>query len=205
MGESHDELVERAVAGDADALSTLLEEYGPQVRRKLVISPPWRSALDSADVMQVTYMEAFLRIAQLATRDAPGFAAWLAGLAQNNLRDAIKELKRRKRPDPRRRITAGPNEESYAVLLDAVGFTTHTASRSAAAREAQRLLQAAVARLPESYQKVVRLYDLEGRPTNEVAQALGRSPAAVYMLRARAHDRLHELLGSTSKFFSDRA
>ncbi len=205
MGESHDELVARAVAGDADALSTLLEEYGPQVRRKLVISSAWQSALDSADVMQVTYVEAFLRIGQLAARDVRGFAAWLMGLAQNNLRDAIKQLKRRKRPDPRRRITAGPNQESYAVLLDAVGFTTHTASRSAAAREAQRLLQAAVARLPESYQKVVRLYDLEGRPTNEVAEALARSPGAVYMLRARAHDRLHELLGSTSKFFSNRA
>jgi RNA polymerase sigma-70 factor (ECF subfamily) len=205
MGQCADELVARAVGGDADALGTLLEEYGPQVRQKLVISPAWQSALDSADVMQVTYMEAFLRIGQLATRDARGFAAWLTGLAQNNLRDAVKELKRRKRPDPRRRITAGPNEESYAVLLDAVGFTTHTASRSLAAREAQRLLEAAIARLPESYRKVVRLYDLESRPVNEVAERLQRSPGAVYMLRARAHDRLHELLGSTSRFFSDRA
>jgi DNA-directed RNA polymerase specialized sigma24 family protein len=37
----------------------------------------------------------------------------------------------------------------------------------------------------------------------EVAKGLGRSKGAVHMLRARAYDRLKELLGSTSLFFSD--
>ena len=50
---------------------------------------------------------------------------------------------------------------------------------------------------------VVRLYDIEGRSGPEVATTMGRSRGAVVMLRARAHDRLAELLGSGSKFFSD--
>lgn len=205
MIASDDELLARAVDGDANALSALLEEYGPQVRRKLVIGPPWRGLLDAADVMQVTYMEAFLRIGQLASRKIAGFVAWLTRIAERNLRDAIKELTRDKRPDPRRRVTPQPQDDSYAALLDAVGFTTHTASRDAVANEAEHLLEAAIARLPETYRKVVRACDLEDQSADEVARELGRSPGAVYMLRARAHDRLHELLGSTSKFFSDHA
>ena len=51
----------------------------------------------------------------------------------------------------------------------------------------------------------MRLYDLECQPPQQVAEALGRSVGAVHMLRARAHDRLRELLGSASKFFSDSA
>jgi DNA-directed RNA polymerase specialized sigma24 family protein len=47
------------------------------------------------------------------------------------------------------------------------------------------------------------MYDLEGRPVQEVAQALGRSPGAVYMLRARAHRRLSEIMGTASRYVTD--
>jgi hypothetical protein len=37
---------------------------------------------------------------------------------------------------------------------------------------------------------------------SELAAEMKRSEGAAYMLRARAHDRLKEILGSDSKFFS---
>ena len=52
---------------------------------------------------------------------------------------------------------------------------------------------------------MIRLYDLEGRPIAEVAAEMGRSSGAVHMLRARAHDRLRELLGPESAFFTNPA
>src|SRR5262245_41546544 len=57
--------ISAAVAGDRDALTRLLKKFGPQVRARLSISSSWQSVLDLDDVMQVTYMEAFLRIGQL--------------------------------------------------------------------------------------------------------------------------------------------
>src|SRR5262245_3485943 len=51
-----------AVSGDKDSLGDLLECFGPQVEAGLVISPKWRGQLDAADVMQVTYVEAFAHI-----------------------------------------------------------------------------------------------------------------------------------------------
>ncbi len=59
-----------------------------------------------------------------------------------------------------------------------------------------------LAKLPPDYATVIRLYDLQGKPIAEVAADLGRSEGAVYMLRARTHDRLRELLPGESKFFS---
>jgi RNA polymerase sigma factor (sigma-70 family) len=80
-----------------------------------------------------------------------------------------------------------------------------TPSHLAADDESRRALADALAKLPAPYAEVVRLHDLEGRPATEIAALLKRSPGAVYMLRARAMDRLRELLGSASRFFSDGA
>ena len=46
---------------------------------------------------------------------------------------------------------------------------------------------------------------LEGADVGDVASELDRSQGAVYMLRARAHDRLKGILGSASQFWSDGA
>ena len=102
MPVSDVEQLDQAVQGDADALMALLRQFGPAIRRRLDINQAWRSKLDAADVMQVTYLEAFLRIGQLKTRDSEVFAAWLTRIAENNLRDAVRQFQRLKRPDPRR-------------------------------------------------------------------------------------------------------
>jgi RNA polymerase sigma factor (sigma-70 family) len=66
-------------------------------------------------------------------------------------------------------------------------------------------MEGALRQLPPDYEKVIRLYDLAGKSPAEVAQEMGRSQGAVFMLRARAHDRLREVLGSSSQFFSTPA
>ena len=80
--------------------------------------------------------------------------------------------------------------------------TSTTPSRVVGRGEAVGLMDMALKRLPPDYEKVVRLYDLAGNSAAAVAKELGRSEGAIYMLRARAHDQLRELLGSDSKFFS---
>jgi RNA polymerase sigma-70 factor (ECF subfamily) len=206
MGEPDGELLEKAAEGDTAALRALLERFGPQVRNVIRgrIGKQWRAVLDADDVLQVTYLEAFLQIDQLNARDAASFAAWLTRIAENNLRDAIKELERQKRPHPSKRVQRGAGDESCLTLLEVVGGTTTTPSRKAAQREAADIIRSALDRLPADYCQAVRLYDLEGRSSEQVAATLGRSVGAVHMLRARAHDRLRALLGSESKFFSDK-
>jgi len=86
--------------------------------------------------------------------------------------------------------------------VELLGATYTTPSRAAARREADSFIEQALAKIPSDYADVIRLYDLEQRPIAEVAQHLGRTEGAVYMLRARAHDRLREALGTESMFFS---
>jgi len=205
MTGSEMELARRAIAGDEDALAELLEEFGPQVRQRLGgrIGAQWQSVFEEDDVLQITYLEAFLRIGRFECIGEGAFLAWLTRIAENNLRDAIRELGRVKRPQPANRVESPSGDESYAALCDVLRVTSVTPSHHAARGEARRILDGAIEKLPADYARVVRLYDLEGRSAAEVAGAMGRSTGAVYMLRARAHDCIRELLGPESAFFSD--
>lgn len=192
--DSEVELVSRAVRGDADALTELLRTHGPRVRRSLRIASIWRALIEVDDVMQVTYLEAFLRIGQLVARTPAGFRTWLTRLATNNLTDAIRQLERQKRLNPRNQVHPLSADESVTALLGSLGATTTTVGGELVKREDHADLERALERLPETYRRVVRLVDLDGCPALDAAQQLGKSPGAIYMLRARAHDRLRELL-----------
>lgn len=197
MAPEESKLVATACAGDADALSELLRRHGPSIEQRLVIQEVWRPVLEAADVMQVTYLEAFLHIRTFDPARGTPFRAWLQRIADNNLRDAIRGLQRLKQPQPRDRIKPTSREESIASLFDALGGLSATPSRNLGKREALGLLDQAVAKLPPRYAEVVRLYDLEGLAIEDVANKMNRSPGAVHMLRARAHDQLREAMGSS--------
>ena len=196
-------LVAAAIEGDEAALIQLLERHGPSIRAGVgrSIASKWRSVLEADDVMQVTYLEVFLRIGKFVPGGEGAFAGWLRRIADNNTRDAVKELGREKRPHPDRRLELAGPAESAALLLEQLGCTTTTPSRHAARDETQRALETILGELPEDYAEVVRGFDLEGRTARDIADRIDRTPGAVYMLRARAHDRMRELLGSASRYF----
>jgi RNA polymerase sigma-70 factor (ECF subfamily) len=197
-----DKLLCAATRGDPAALSELLAICGPPLAARVAtrIAAKWRSALDADDVMQVTYFEAFLHIRDFVPRGPGAFEAWLRRIADNNLRDAVRDLSRAKRPQPERRVQTGSRDESAAVLLENLGVTLTTPSRHAGRPEACTALQAAIDRLPADYAQVVALYDLQALPAAEVAARMERSEGAVYMLRSRALDRLRETLGVGTVF-----
>ncbi len=204
MAESDDPLLSSAIDGDEDALSVLLERHGPQVRRGLSVSPKWQSIVDADDVMQVTYLEAFLRIREFKPSGPGSFERWLRRIADNNLRDAIKEQECDKRPPAGQRVDA-VEATTYVDLVERLSGSGPTPSRAVAAREIVQCVDRALVELPEDYGRVLRLFELEGRSGPEVAEQMGRSHGAIKMLLARARERLTEQLGSGTRFFSGSA
>lgn len=198
-----DSLVQAAVAGDEDALTTLLEQCGVAVREGLSINPQWRAVLDPDDVMQVTYLEAFLRIRTLQHPSPAGFAAWLRRIAENNLRDAVRWLERDKRNQPR--PPPATNDDSYTSLLGQLPAGSTTPSRSAGRREVQQFVDDALRRLPHDYERVIRLCELESKTAPEAASIMGRSHGAIRMLLARAMERLHEVIVAAGSAYGDTA
>lgn len=195
-------LLARAVDGDVDALSALLERHGPLVEQSLRIERNWRRQIDAADVMQVTYVEAFRHIREFEVKRADRFEAWLRQIAENNLRDAVRGLSRVKRGGAEQhQSNAGNSTRDETWLLNFAG-TSSTPSLAARRNEAAERIEQALRRLPPDYARAVRLLDVQGQAVAAVAAEMGRSPGAIHMLRARAHDRLRELLGPESAFLT---
>lgn len=188
-------LIARAVAGDEDALMLLLERNGPMVRGRLMKDLPrrWQAVLSVDDVLQQAYTDAFLAISRFVPQGEGSFLAWLTKLARNAMLDAIDMLQAAKRGGDRRQLQPDP-DRSLTTLLDCVRAMSATPSRVVAGEEALRSLRTAIQRLSPDYRTVIELYDLQERTIEEVAESLGRSVGACYMLRARAHRALSEQL-----------
>lgn len=205
MSESYENLMARAIGGDHQALTALLEHHGPAVRQGLGGKIPrrWQSVLSADDVMQQTYTDAFISIRQFVNRGEDSLLRWLSTLAKRNLLDALEMLEAEKRGGGRQRITGVGSEDSFVALYDLVAGAHSTPSRHAARDEARVALERAIGELPETYRRLIEMYDLQGQPVGEVAVALNRSHGAIYMLRARAHRQLRDIMGSASKYLSD--
>lgn len=201
------DLVQKAVAGDQAALTSLFEQLDPALRDRLRNDIPhrWRSVLSLDDLMQETYTDAFLDIVDFTPRQDGSFARWLITIAKHNLINAIQSLEAEKRGGKRRRVEPEGQDDSFLGLYELLGGTTTTPSRQAARHEAREALEQAIEQLPADYRLVVRMYDIEGHPVEVVSQTMKRSPGAVFMLRARAHRALRKLLGVPLKYFSDFA
>jgi len=198
---SDDHLLRRARTGDKEAVGELLLRHGPAIGQRLDINKKWQSILESKDVMQVTYFEAFEQIARF-DGDARAFPNWLRRIAENNLRDAIQGLERAKRPQPEKRVAGGPNAKDDPVGLYELVTGDASPSRHAARNEARMILEAEIDTLPDAYRMVLRLVYLEDKSVADVALLIGRTKGAVHLLRIRAVDRLRNRLGSASRFLS---
>ncbi len=201
------ELLSSAISGDLDSLSVLLVRLTPELRRVLAgqIADHWRSVLEPDDILQVTFIEVFGKIGlfQPKSGDATAdFQAWVRTIMKHNLLDAIRGLESAKRPDPRRRADANLHGESHVSLIELIAGGTATPSREMAMQEAINAVEHALTKLPPDYARVLTLYDLKGLPVEEVSRELGKSVGAVYMMRARAHERLREVMGDVHRFLT---
>lgn len=205
-GTGDDALLAKAVAGDGDALETLLlQHFDPLVAAVAGRIPAdLRSALSAEDVVQEAFIVAFERIRAFEPQGTVAFHAWLSRIAENRLLDALKALRSAKRGGGFERLgeVGGGDGDSIVPLLELLATHSRSPSRSAAAHEASAALTAALEGLDPDYRDVLRLRYIEARPVAECAARLGRSEGAVHMLLSRARAALRARMGESSQFFT---
>ena len=192
------ELVDQAVRGDRRAADQLMTRYQGRLRRMVAvrIDPRMVGRVDPSDVVQETLTEAARRLSDFLKDESLPFYAWLRKLAWGHL----AQLHRRHVQAHRRSVYreeprwAGLSDESALVLASRLTANGTSPSGHMVREELRARLRSALDELADNDREVLVMRDLEQLKVVEIAAILGISEAAVKMRRARAFERLRQLL-----------
>lgn len=197
-------LIQKAIAGNLAALTALLAQADPWLRRRLERRLPTnlRAAVSVDDLLQETRLATFQNITQFVVQDSDSFDRWVGTIALRRLHNVIRAHRTLKRGGDARAVATVGSEDSAVALLDLMTVSGDSPSRRAASAEAVAAVQAAMEQLPADYQQAVRLVYLEGCSAAEAAGQMGRTERAIHNLCYKAKLHLRGLLGSGSRYFS---
>jgi len=177
-GANEEELVRRAVRGDAEAFGDLYVRYLDDIYRYIFYKV--RDERRAEDLTERVFIKAWEAIEGYELRGYP-LSSWLYRIAHNAVVDHYRSSR---------------EEES----LDAVAFTLADKSPGPEQtvierREVSRLLEA-IAELSEEKQRLIILRFVEGLSHAQAAQILGKSEGACRVIQHRALLALSRTLGS---------
>lgn len=197
MHEDDPELVKGIGEGSVDALARFLEvnqkplmafisrRLGEALRRKVEVE----------DIFQDVSAEAIRTL----TPEWPGERepfSWLCHISERKIVDAHRhhfEAQKRDAGKERALEAKSPGGQEIGLVNMLVkSMTTPSAAFSRNAREIR--LQDAMQQLKEEQREAIRLRYIENKPSKEIAEALGKSDAAVRVMLTRTMKQLHELL-----------
>ncbi len=188
----------RARQGE-EARGALLENYRGylELLARVEIGRRLQTKLDTADVVQETFLEAHRNFDSFRGQSEAEFVAWLRTIFSARLSNLVRHYLRTQGRDLRREQALEINLDQSSRLLDRGLFAAGgTPSQQVVRREQGVLLAEALARLPDDYREVIVLRHLEELTFPEVADRLGRTVDSVQKVWVRALAKLRQMMGS---------
>jgi len=186
-GPDEKELIQRAGRGDAYAFEQLMTAH--ESRMYAVALRMCGNREDAQDCLQ----EAMLRVYRSLTgfKGQSSFSTWVYRITMNSCLD---ELRRRK--------------SRSAASLDAMlenGFAPSdegdTPEESSLRSEQKRVIEKAIARLPEDMRSAIILRDIQGCSYDEIAKALGANVGTIKSRISRGREKLRAALSEHGELF----
>jgi len=173
------DLLRRAKAGSAEALDELYQRSGARLHAyiRLRMGRDLRAKLESRDILQVTLLKSLEHLKELRGSETPSLMAWLAKIADHEIRDRA-DYHGRGRRDAAREVAV----DSDAALPSPARSALTKAILDERAEQLERALES----LAADHRDVIVLRKFEELPFAEIARRLGRSEDACRMLLARA-------------------
>ncbi len=181
------ELVAAAKRGEVSAFEELVSRYETKIFR--LAQHITQNREDAEDVMQDAFLKSFSHLNDF--QGGSRFYTWLVRIAVN---EALMKLRKRR---PNQVSLDEPLETEDDLVIREIRDWGPTPEQRFARTELQDILTQAIASLDPAYRVVFLLRDVEQLSTEETAQMLGLSVAAVKsrLLRARLklRNKLHRL------------
>jgi RNA polymerase sigma-70 factor, ECF subfamily len=188
LAESDASLVERIQKGDSAAFDALMERYEGKVYR--LATGLMKNRDDALDAVQDAFLSVFRKIGSF--RGESAFSTWLYRIALNAV---LMRLRSRGRHQATELTDGGVAfDASTGQALSSVPDWSERADEAVLRKELGKVIQDAVAAMPEEYRVIFTLRDVENLPNQQVAEILGLSLAATKTRLHRARLHLRERL-----------
>lgn len=167
---AEEELVQRARAGDPDAIRTIIRRYNQRLYRlaRAIV----RSDTVAEDVLQESYLKAFAALGSF--RGEASLSTWLSRIVVN---EALGRLRRQRRLKKLHGTMAATQHAD--VIPFPLSLSTDDPERTMAQRQLLQLVEQACDDLPDVYRVVFVARVIEGLSVAETAAALELQPATV--------------------------
>lgn len=196
------QLLENAKHKGPGALGSLLELYRNYLRilARSQLTAELLPRATPSDVVQDTFLEAYRDFVQFRGNTPAEFVAWLRRILVRNIARLVERHMAAQKRDVRKEISldaiARSFDQSTCRLGHVLGAAVESPSDRIASSERAALVADHLAKLPSHYREVLVLRHLEELPFDQVAERMGRTPAATRMLWVRAIDQLRKSLTS---------
>lgn len=194
------DLLRRARGGDDAARDELFEKcrtYVAVVARTRLES--WlRAKADASDLVQQTLLEAHRGLDRFRGSTEAEWLAWLRQILNHNAADLVRRNKGTGERRGRREIPLDLQVDDSRRFVREPSDPGESPSQIVLRREREIEVANAVSSLPQDYQDVIQLRNLQRLPFDEVAERMGRSRPATQMLWMRALRKLEETLADRS-------
>ncbi len=197
MSAEEDPLIDRIRARDDRALAEYLTARRPQllafIERRL--GAMLRRKVEPEDLLQETSAEAIRSLPTIELGDREVFS-WLCQVAERRIIDAHRKFVASQKRDAGREIPIHASaDSSQRGLVDLLVASMTTASQAFSRDQKQIRLLSAMEQLPPEQREALRLRYVDGLPSKEIAERLGKSDGAVRVMLTRSLARLQEILG----------
>jgi len=177
-------LVASAKAGDTAAFEELVNRYERKIFRLTMNIT--RNREDAEDSMQDAFMKAYSHLGSF--QEDSRFYTWLVRIAAN---EALMRLRKRR---PNQFSIDEPIETDQDIIPQEIKDWGPSPEQRYAQTEMREILRSVIEELSPDFRVVFVLRDVEGLSTEETAEAVGISEAAVKSRLLRARLKLRQKL-----------
>lgn len=202
---SEESLIRSIQQGDHAALTEFINHRNEHLLAVIAqkMSNALKSKIEPQDILQEVLVSAFDSCDQLDWTSRDPFS-WLCQLADRRIIDAHRKYIAAEKRSAKREVSlnqkSSNSDAAEGEMIDLL-IKSMTSPSGAFSRDQRAFrMQMAISELPEEGREAIRLRYVEGLPSREIAEALGKSDAAIRVLLSRTVKKLYEQLGDDPHF-----
>lgn len=199
----HDDLLARLKSGDRDALAAFIEQNSPQLLGFIEkrMSDGLKRKVEAADILQELTVSSLNSVEDVEFGDRDPFG-WLCQQAERRIIDAHRHHFGAQKRDAGKEVGLHSPGQSTdgGGLADLISVSLTSPSRAMSRKQKEFHMLQALESLPEEARQAIQLRYVEGLPSKEIAERIGKSDGAVRVLLTRSLQKLQEILSHNDDF-----